>query len=108
MAKARRSPQEKKQLEYTKDHFTFGWDSSRKFPQTWKRKKKNANRQYRRKSQELLTTAKPGMGTSDVELVGDGWTATRFQPSVSRKRLRKTGTVTVAEKIKKKFERREG
>ena len=49
----RKSPQEKKELEYTKDHFTFGWNSSRAFPKTWKRKKTNLNREYRRKSGEL-------------------------------------------------------
>ena len=35
MAKERKSPQEKKSLEYTRDHFTFAEHSS--FPKTWKR-----------------------------------------------------------------------
>jgi len=106
MAKERKSPQQKKQLEYTKDHFTFGWHSSRMFPTTWKRKKARANREYRRKSEELLAQAKPGIAVDDVELLADDLTAERFQKSVIRKRLHKAGTVTVGEKVKKKLERR--
>jgi len=106
MAKQGKSPQEKKQLEYTRDHFTFGWHSSRYFPKTWKAKKAQANRQYRRKSQEILAPAKTGATAHEVEIVADDLTAARFQRSVSRKRLRKAGTVTVGEKIKTKLEYR--
>ena len=107
MARERKSPQEKKELEYTKDHFTFGWHSSRMFPRTWKRKKTRANRQYRRKSEELLAQAKVGVAGNDVDSIADDLTAARFQKSVSRKRLHKVGTVTVGEKVKRKLERRE-
>lgn len=100
----RKSPQEKKQLEYTKDHFTFGWHSSRMFPKTWKRKKAHANRQYRRKAQELLWGVKPGIGQQD--LTSDDLTAARFQKSITRKRLYKQGTVTLGEKVKAKLEKR--
>lgn len=89
-----------------KDHFTFGWNSSRNFPQTWKRKKEHANRVYRRKSEELLAPAKPGMAGDDVDALSDDLTAAHFQMSVSRKRLRKTGTVTVGEKVRMKLDRR--
>jgi len=106
-AKGRAPPQQKKQLEYTRDHFTFGWHSSRTFPTTWKRKKTRANREYRRKSEELLTQAKAGIAVDDVELLADDLTAARFQKSVIRKRLHKTGTVTVGEKVKGKLEKRE-
>jgi hypothetical protein len=100
----RKSPQEKKKLEYTKNHFTFGWQSSRMFPKTWKQRKTKVNRQYRRKSQELLAELKPGL--SEHDLTSDDLTATRFQKSVSRKRLYKQGTVTVGEKVKAKLEKR--
>lgn len=106
MSRNRKSPPEKKALEYQKDHFTFGWDSSRFFPKTWRRKKKIANRQYRRKSEAILAQNKVGGTAADVELLADDLTATRFQKSVSRKRLYKTGTVTLDEKIKRKLERR--
>jgi hypothetical protein len=98
MAKERKSPQEKKSLEYTRDHFTFAEHSS--FPKTWKRKKTHANREYRRKSDELLVQAKPGMAAEDVALITDDLTAALFQKSVVRKPLHKTGTVTVGEKVK--------
>ena len=100
----RKSPQEKKALEYAKDHFTFGRNSSRMFPKTWKRKKTQVNRQYRRKSQKLLADLKPGIGKADV--IAEELTGERFQKSISRKRLHKQGTVTLAQKIKIKIEKR--
>jgi hypothetical protein len=103
MAKERKSPQQKKELEYTRDHFTPGWVSSRYFPKTWKRKKARVNRDYRRKSEEILAQAKPGTASSDVETIADDLTAARFQKSVSRKRLHKIGTITVGEKVKRKL-----
>ncbi|HEY6248530.1 MAG TPA: hypothetical protein VI685_01140 [Candidatus Angelobacter sp.] len=106
MAKESKSPQRKKELEYTLDHVTFGWDSSRRFPKTWRRKKTHINRETRRKSQEILAAVKPGMEAGELDLVADDLTAVRFQKSVSRKRLHKTGTVTVGEKVKRKLERR--
>jgi hypothetical protein len=105
MAKERKSPQEKKSLEYTRDHFTFAEHSS--FPKTWKRKKIHANREFRRKSDELLVRAKSGMAADDVSLIGDDLTAALFQKSVVRKPLRKTGTVTVGEKVERKLAKRE-
>ncbi len=102
---SRKSPQEKKQLDYTKGHFTGGFDSSRMFPKTWKRKKTQANRQYRRRTQELLAELKAGMGEDDV--MSDDLTAARFQrSSISRKRLHKVGTVTLGEKVQLKLEKR--
>jgi hypothetical protein len=105
MAKERKSPQEKKQQEYTKDHFTFSKHSS--FPKTWKRKKTHVNREYRRKSQELLVQAKPGMAADDVAKVGDNLTAGLFQKSIVRKPLQKGGIVTVGEKVRLKLAKRE-
>jgi hypothetical protein len=107
MAKERKSPQEKKDLEYTRSHFTFGWHSSRYFPQTWKRKKARVNRNYRRKSDKILARAKPGIDSGAVEAIADDLTAARFQKSVSRKRLHKTGVVSVGEKVQRKLERRQ-
>jgi hypothetical protein len=107
MAKERKSPQEKKEIENTRGHFTFGWHSSRSFPRTWKRKKARVNRNYRRKSDEILAQAKPGIDSGAVEAIADDLTAARFQKSVSRKRLRKTGVVSVGEKVQRKLERRQ-
>ena len=105
MPKERKSPQEKKSLEYTRDHFTFARHSS--FPKTWKRKKTQANREYRRKSDELLVQVKPGMAAADAASIADDLTAALFQRSAVRKPLQKHGTVTVGEKVKLKLERRE-
>jgi hypothetical protein len=107
MAKERKSPQEKKELEYTRDHFTFGWKSSRMFPKTWKLKKTHLNRQYRRKSEQLLAQTKSGIAVDDLGSVADDLTVARFQKSLTRKRLHKTDTVTVGEKVKRKLKRRE-
>lgn len=101
----RKSPQEKKQLDYERDHFTPGWNSSsRMFAKTWRGKKTHANRQYRRRSQELLVGMKTGIGEDD--LFSDDLTAARFQESVSRKRLRKQGTMTLREKVETKLSKR--
>src|SRR5215469_7742839 len=107
MTQVRKTPQEKKGLEYTKDHFTFGQQSSRTFPKTWKRKKAHANREYRRKSGELLAQAKPGIGSQDLPAIADDLTAARFTKSVVRKPLEKTDTVTLEEKVRLKLARRE-
>jgi hypothetical protein len=107
MAKERKSPQEKKHLELTRDHFTYGRQSSRNFPATWKRKKAHANREFRRKTDELLVQVKPGMAAEDASLIAEDVTVARLQKSVVRKRLQKSGTVTVGEKVKAKLERRE-
>jgi hypothetical protein len=77
------------------------------FPKTWKRKKTFANREYRRKSDELLAPAKLGIAADDAELIADDLTVGHFQKSVVQKRLQKVGTVSVAEKVKQKLEKRE-
>jgi hypothetical protein len=107
MEKERKSPQQKKELEYGKDHFTFGYDSSRMFPRTWKRKKAHANRVYRRKSDELLVKAKPEISSEDAELIVGDITTAHLKQSVIRKRLQKNSTVTVREKIRINLEDRE-
>src|SRR5437773_318836 len=108
MAKERKSPQEKKHLEYTKDHFTFGWHSSRMFPKTWRLKKTRVNREYRRKSEQLLARTKSGI-PADVRDVALKGASPPVTCTLSRdiKGLRKTGTVTVGEKVKRKLERRQ-
>ena len=100
MAKARKSPQEKKSLELTKDHFTGGFHSTQSFHKKWKQKKTLANHEYRRKSKELLAPAKPGIGAKDLPLIVEDLTAGRFEKSVVRKTLKKVGTITIGEKIK--------
>jgi hypothetical protein len=54
-----------------KDHFNFA-KHVHAFRKEWKEKKTQANRRYRRKSDELLVLAKPAISPDDAEaLVGD-------------------------------------
>jgi hypothetical protein len=46
------------------------------------------------------------MSGENAEEMADDLTAARFQKSVSRKRLRKTGTITVGEKVRRKLDGR--
>jgi hypothetical protein len=106
MAKIPKSPQKKKDLEYNKDHFTFGHNSSRMFPRAWKHKKANINRTYRRRADELLAPAKRQISADDAEEVVGDLTVEHLQHSITRKRLQKQGTVSVGEKVRLKLEKR--
>lgn len=105
MARERKSPQLKKALEHDKDHFTFA-KNPHAFRRNWKQKKTLANREIRRKSDELLAQAKPEMPANDVELIAGDITVAQLARSVLRKRLRKDGTVSVGEKVKLKLDKR--
>ena len=107
MPKEPKSPQEKKRLELTRGHFTFGWHSSRAFPKVWKRKKTLVTRELRRKGNDLLAQAKPGIGADDAASITSDVTSSRIGKFIVRKRLRKTGTVTVGEKVKLKLQKRQ-
>jgi len=106
MAQERKSPQEKKQLEYTRDHFTYGNASHRAFPKVWRRKKAYVNRSFRRKSDDLFAQAKPGIGAEDAAAIGEGVTTARIARFHAEKRLYKSGTVSVGERIRHKLQRR--
>ena len=106
MARERRSPQEKKRLEYTRNHFTFGRQSSRTFPKVWKRKKAYVNRSFRRIGDGLLAQAKPGIPAEEAVAIGEDVTIARIEKLRDRRALHKGGTVSVGEKVKLKLERR--
>jgi hypothetical protein len=106
MGKESKSPQEKKLLEYSKNHFTFS-ESPHAFPRQWRRKKTHANRQYRRKSEKLLEPAKPQMSAKDAEAIVGDLTIGHLKNSITRKRLRKNSPVSVGEKVRIKLEKRE-
>ncbi len=105
MPKEHKSPQEKKQLQLKKDHFTFS-EAPHKFRKTWKRKKALVNREFRRKTDSLLAQAKPAMSLGDAELITGELTTAHLKKSVTRKRLHKTSTVSLGEKVKLKLEKR--
>lgn len=100
-----KSPQEKKDLELKKDHFTFA-EYPHGFRKAWPLKKALANREFRRKSDELLSQTKLGISWEEADLVAGEITASHVRNSVIRKRLRKSGTVSVGEKIRIKVEKR--
>jgi len=107
MSKDRKSPQQKKVLEYTRDHFAGGFNSSAHgLAKGWRRKKAQVNREYRRKSDELLAPVKPGLEAGDVELISAELTTEQLQKSVTRKRLHKVGVVSMGERVKQRLERR--
>jgi hypothetical protein len=107
MSKERKSPRQKKVLEYTRDHFAGGFDSSSHgFAKGWRRKKARVNRERRRKSDELLAPVKPGLKADDVEIISEELTTARFQNSVTRERLNKIGVITMGERVKERLERR--
>ena len=106
MAKERKSPQEKKRLDYTRNHFTFANRSSRAFPKVWKRKKTQVNRSFRRKGEGLLSQAKTGIAAEDAAVIGEEVTTSGIHQFHVRKRLHKLSTVSVGEKVRLKLEKR--
>jgi hypothetical protein len=106
MPKERKSPQQKKQLEYTRDHLSGGFNSARGFRKGWRRKKARVNREYRRKSDELLAPVKPGLAAEDAEAVSENLTSSHLQKSVSRQRLNKIGVIGMGEGVKRRLQRR--
>jgi hypothetical protein len=100
----KKTPQEKKEASYDKDHYTFAWLSPRGFRKTWKKKKNYVNRVLRRKSKGLLHEVEKSSHNPE----DDSFTAEAFRKGLIRKRVRKTGVVTVREKVEKKRDHREG
>ena len=107
MSKDRKSPRQKKELEYARDHFAGGFNSSAHgLAKGWRRKKARVNRQYRRKSDELLAPLKPGLEGQDVEIIAGELTPAHLQESVTRKRLHKIGVITMGKRVKDRLQRR--
>jgi hypothetical protein len=99
-----KSPQLKKELSFKKDHFTFA-EYPHAFRRNWRNKKVRANRKYRRKIEQLLAPAQKLIPAKDAESVVEDLTTTFFKNSIGS-RLRKSGTVTVGEKVNIKLEKR--
>ncbi|HWB33520.1 MAG TPA: hypothetical protein VG714_10120 [Acidobacteriaceae bacterium] len=105
MPRTKKSPQEKKQLAYDRDHYSSG--ESDKARRSWGRKKANANRQYRRKSDELFAEIKPGMDASNASEIAEELTVAHVQKSLTRKRLQKWSAVTLRETVSRSLTHRE-
>lgn len=102
----KKTPPEKKQAEYEKDHYTFAWHSPRGFRKTWKKKKNYRNRVVRRKSKNLLHEVE-GLSMKELGPVEESFTAELFRKGLSKKKVRKTGVVNLRKKIQLKKDRRE-
>lgn len=98
MPKKPKSPPEKKELALKKDHFIIA-EYPHAFRKNWPRKKARTNRDYRRKTEEIISRAKRTISSEDAEAVATDLTAARLKQSVSRKRLHKSGKVSLAERI---------
>lgn len=93
----RRTPQEKKEFEYTKDHVTIASlvHGTRK---TWPRKEARATRTHRRRIRQILTSFQ----ASHDEDVPD-----QFDPkSVRRKQVYKWGVIPLAEALNHRRDQR--
>lgn len=104
MANEPKSPQEKKRLAYAKDHFSPGEHSSSRH--SWRRKKTFTNREYRRKSDQLLTGVKAAMDVEQVSQIAEDLTVGHLQKSVTKKKLQKWGVIRLGEKVPLTLERR--
>jgi hypothetical protein len=103
----KKTPPEKKEAAYEKDHYTLAWYSPRGFRKTWKKKKNHRNRVVRRKSKNLLHEAE-GLSLNELGPVEESLTAELFRKGLTKKKVRKTGVVNLREKIRKKrYERKE-
>lgn len=95
-------PQEKKHAAYEKDHYTFAWNSPHGFRKTWKKKKRNVNRVVRRKSKTLLHSVE-GRGLDDLTPEQESFTDQLFRKGLSKKKLFKTGVVSLKQKVEQKI-----
>jgi len=98
----KKTPQEKKEAAYEKDHYTFAWHSPHGFQKSWKKKKKRVNRVVRRKSKALLHSVE-GRSYTELSPEQDSFTDQLFRKGLSKKKLRKVGVVRLREKVTQKI-----
>ena len=98
----KKTPQEKKDAAYEKDHYTFAWNSPHGFPKSWKKKKNRVNRVVRRKSKALLHSIE-GLSYTELSPEQESLTDQFFRKGLSKKKLRKIGVVSLREKVEQKI-----
>lgn len=64
------------------------------------------NRSFRRKGDDLLAQAKPGIAAEDAATIGEDVTVGRISKFLATKRLYKQGTVSVGEKVRLTLQKR--
>ena len=85
----KKTPKEKKDAAYEKDHYTFAWNSPHGFQKSWKKKKNRVNRVVRRKSKALLHSIE-GLSYTELSPEQDSFTDKLFRKGLqSSERIRK-------------------
>jgi hypothetical protein len=98
----KKTPKEKKDAAYEKDHYTFAWNSPHGFQKSWKKKKNRVNRVVRRKSKVLLHSIE-GLSYTELSPEQESFTDQLFRKGLSKKKLRKIGVVSLREKVEQKI-----
>ncbi len=98
----KKTPKEKKDAAYEKDHYTFAWKSPHGFQKSWKKKKNRVNRVVRRKSKALLHSIE-GQSYTELSPEQESFTDQLFRKGLSKKKLRKIGVVSLREKVEQKI-----
>lgn len=98
----KKTPKEKKDAAYEKDHYTFAWHSPRGFQKSWKKKKNRVNRVVRRKSKALLHSVE-GLSHTELSPEQESFTDQLFRKGLNKKKLRKVGVVSLREKVEEKI-----
>jgi hypothetical protein len=101
----KKTPQEKKEAAYNKDHYTFAWKSPHGFRKTWKRKKSYRNRMVRRKAKSLLHTIED-YSLSQLGPEEESLTSELFRKGLGKKGVRKRGVLSLRRKVALKKEGR--
>jgi hypothetical protein len=101
----KKTPKEKKDAAYEKDHYAFAWNYPHQFQKSWKKKKNRVNRVVRRKSKALLHSIE-GLSYTELSPEQESFTDQLFRKGLSKKKLSKTGVVNLREKVEQKIANR--
>ena len=101
-----KTPQEKKQLHYDKDHVVSGGEAPHAFRRKWPKKKTRANRDYRRRADQLTKAAEKEVQADGVENQESIATREQIRKSVGRKPLVKWGVRTIRDEVEASLENR--
>ena len=104
MAKERKSPQEKKELEYKFDRRSFAWHQDKGLRIARRRRKDTINRAYRHKADSVV---RQGVDAKDLASEDNELTNSLLAVGLTKKRLRKFTPPTLKDAVALKTEHRE-
>lgn len=96
--KKRRSPQEKKNLSYKKDHVIISGENNKSFRKGWPRKKARTNRTFRHKVAQALNPSQSDFESPTRQL---------DYSSIKREPIKKWGVTPLGQAVKEKHAQRE-